>query len=64
VVALGEIREKDYNLNVTMYVAPKNEIERVDITATWQELSGVERELAEVTGKIEEYLRALGYLRQ
>ena len=64
VVALGEIREKDYNLNVTMYVAPKNETEHVDITATWQELSGVERELAEVTGKIEEYLRALGYLRQ
>lgn len=64
VVALGEIREKDYNLNVTMYVAPKNETEHVDITATWQELSGVERELAEVTGKIEEYLRELGYLRQ
>jgi len=58
-VALKEIEENDYNLNVTLYVFPEEEVEKIDIAQEWEELRKVEAELADVEKKIEVYLREL-----
>ena len=59
-VSIDEIKENDYNLNVTLYVFPEEEIEEIDITKEWQELRKIEDEIKEVEGKIEEYLKEVG----
>jgi len=56
IVSLDEIKENDYNLNVTLYVFPEEEIEEIDVTQEWQELQKIEKEIKEVEEKIEEYL--------
>jgi len=61
VVSLDEIKENDYNLNVTLYVFPKEEIEEIDVGKEWEELRYVEDEIGKVEGKIEEYLEELKY---
>ena len=61
VVNLDEIRANDYNLNVTLYVFPEEEIEEVDIAKEWKELMWIEKELSEVNKKIEAYLVDLDY---
>lgn len=59
-VGIEEIKENDYNLNVTLYVFPEEEVEEIDIAKEWQELRQLEGELAGVEGKIEGYLGELG----
>ncbi|MDO8885971.1 type I restriction-modification system subunit M [Candidatus Oleimmundimicrobium sp.] len=59
VVSLEEIKENDYNLNVTLYVFPEEEIEEIDVDKEWDELKILEGELAEVENKIEGYLEEL-----
>lgn len=61
VVPLDEIREKDYNLNVTLYVSPKEEVEEIDVAKEWEELRNIEEEIDRVEEKIEEYLQELKY---
>ncbi|MDI3475106.1 MAG: type restriction enzyme protein [Thermococcaceae archaeon] len=61
VVDLEEIKENDYNLNVTLYVFPMEEEEEIDVKAEWEELRKINEELAEVDERIEGYLRELGY---
>ncbi len=61
VVDLDEIKENDYNLNVTLYVFPMEEEEEIDVKAEWEELRKINEELAKVDEKIEGYLRELGY---
>ena len=61
VVSLDEIKENDYNLNVTLYVFPEEEIEKIDIAKEWKELMWIEKELSEVNKKIETYLTELEY---
>lgn len=58
VVPLSEIREKDYNLNVTLYVFPREEEEEIDLAKELEELQEIE--LRE-RGAME---RALGYVRE
>ncbi len=62
-VGLDEIKENDYNLNVTLYVFPIEEEEEIDVKAEWKELKGINGELARVDEEIEGYLRELGYWR-
>jgi len=62
VVPLEEIREKDYNLNVSLYVFPAEEEEQIDVAAEWQKLQALNRELQKVEGQIQGYLEELGYL--
>jgi len=57
VVSLDEVKENDYNLNVTLYVFPEEKAEEIDMAKEWEELRRVEKEIAEVEGKIEEYLK-------
>ncbi|MDI6715804.1 MAG: class I SAM-dependent DNA methyltransferase [Actinomycetota bacterium] len=59
VVSLDAIRENDYNLNVTLYVFPEEEVEQIDVYKEWEELAKIEDELAEVEKKIEGYLEEL-----
>jgi type I restriction enzyme M protein len=56
VVSLDEIKENDYNLNVTLYVFPRGEVEEIDIAEEWEELRGIEMEIAGVEERIQEYL--------
>lgn len=58
-VDLKEIKENDYNLNVTLYVFPIEEVEEIDVDKEWRELKSIEEEIAEVEGRIEEYLGEL-----
>jgi len=57
VVPIEKIRENDYNLNVTLYVYPKEEWEEIDVEKEWKELKKIEEELGEVEKRIEGYLR-------
>jgi len=59
VVSLDEIRENDYNLNVTLYVFPREEVEEIDVGREWKELHRIEHELADVEKRIEGYLREI-----
>ena len=59
VISKEKIKENDYNLNVTLYVFPQEEIEEIDVKKGWKELKEVEKEILKVEGKINEFLRAL-----
>lgn len=59
-VPLDEIKENDYNLNVTLYVFPEEEIEEIDVAREWEELRTIENEITDVEKKIERYLREIG----
>ena len=61
VVDVEEVRKNDYNLNVTLYVFPQEEVEEIDVAKEWEELREVEREIDEVERRIEEYLAELGF---
>jgi len=60
-VEIEKIKENDYNLNVTLYVFPEEEVEEIDVAKEWKELRQVEKELLEVEKKIEGYLKELEY---
>jgi len=59
-VPLSEIRENNYNLNVTLYVYPEEEIEQIDLAKEWKELNTIEEQLNTVEAKISGYLKELG----
>ncbi len=61
VVSLDEIRQNDYNLNISRYVGITKEAEVVDIGAVIQELRELEAERAELEAKMYGYLKELGY---
>jgi type I restriction enzyme M protein len=58
-VSLEEIRGKDYNLNVTLYVYPIEETEEISIMQEWNELKKLDEDIEKVTLKIEAYLKEL-----
>ena len=57
VVSLDEIKENDYNLNVTLYVFPEEKEEEIDVEREWEELNKTEEEIKEVNKKIERFLK-------
>lgn len=59
-VPMDEIKENDYNMNVTLYVFPEEEVEEIDVGKEWDELRAIEGEIAEIEGQIEEYLKEIG----
>jgi len=61
VVEIEKIKENDYNLNVTLYVFPEEEVEEINVAKEWEGLRKVERELVEIEKKIEGYLKELKY---
>jgi type I restriction enzyme M protein len=56
VVSLDEVRQNDYNLNVTLYVMSDEEGEQVDIAKEYKELKELERERQEIANKLEQHL--------
>ncbi|HAX61405.1 MAG TPA: restriction endonuclease subunit M, partial [Elusimicrobia bacterium] len=58
-VTLEEIKNNDYNLNVTLYVYPEEETEDIDVEIEWRELKTIEDESAALNKKIEGYLREI-----
>jgi type I restriction enzyme M protein len=56
-----DIRENDFNLNIPRYVDTYEEEAEIDIPAVQKEIEQLEGELAEVQGKMKEYLKELGY---
>lgn len=48
-----EIEENEYNLNVTLYVYPEEEIEEIDVMQEWKELKVIDKEIGDVDKKIE-----------
>jgi len=56
VVNIDEIKNNDYNLNVSLYVMPIEEKEEIDIFKEFSELEKLDREREEVKRKVEEYI--------
>ncbi|OIN99389.1 restriction endonuclease subunit M [Candidatus Desantisbacteria bacterium CG1_02_49_89] len=58
-VSLDEIKGNDYNLNVTLYVFPEEEVEQINIEKEWSELKSLESEIQATESKIEGYLKEI-----
>ena len=56
VVSIEEVRNNDYNLNVTLYVTPSEEKEEIDIFREFQELKELEKERQDIMTRIEQYI--------
>ncbi len=59
VVDLNEIKERDYNLNVTLYVSPLEEAESIDIFKEFSELEALEQKRQGIREKVKAYLSEL-----
>jgi type I restriction enzyme M protein len=59
IVGQDEIKENDFNLNVTLYVFPEKETETIDVLKEWEDLRLLEKESAEIEAKIEGYLKEI-----
>jgi type I restriction enzyme M protein len=55
-----EIAGNDYNLNIPRYVDTFEPEEAIDVAAVQKEIERIEAELAEVRGRMADYLRELG----
>ncbi len=60
VADFGEVKENDFNLNITRYVDTFEEEEPVDIEANLKELEELNPKLAELEKKMDGYLKMLG----
>ncbi|RLG23129.1 SAM-dependent DNA methyltransferase, partial [Methanosarcinales archaeon] len=56
VVPIEEIRENDYNLNVTLYVYPKEEEEKIDLAVELEEFRRIEAEEREAVQRAMKYI--------
>ncbi|MBN2797286.1 MAG: type I restriction-modification system subunit M [Clostridia bacterium] len=61
VVSLDEIRDNDYNLNISRYVDTTEEEETVDINAVARRISERESRLEASRDQINEFMRELGF---
>lgn len=59
-VSIEEIKNNDYNLNVTLYVFPEEAQEEIDASKEWEELRRIEEEITREEAKIEGYLKEIG----
>jgi len=59
VVTLDEVKRNDYNLNVTLYVAPKHEAEEIALEKELHELQEIERQAIEARSKAMLYMQQI-----
>lgn len=59
IVPIEEIKQNDYNLNVTLYVFPEEEEELIDIEKEWEELKKMGKQAEVLEEKIEGYLEEI-----
>ncbi|MCE4619394.1 MAG: SAM-dependent methyltransferase [Desulfurococcales archaeon] len=57
IATLKEVRENDYNLNVTLYVTPPLEAEEIDLEKELQELLEIEKQAVEARAKALQYIQ-------
>ncbi|MBL7060504.1 MAG: N-6 DNA methylase [Actinobacteria bacterium] len=58
-IGKGKIKENDYNLNVTLYAFPEEEVEEIDIVKEWRDIHKINEKLLETEKKIANYLDKL-----
>ena len=61
VVAVNEITENDFNLNISRYVDTAPEEEVIDVRHAVKELRDLEHKRKEIEDKMDRYLKELGY---
>jgi type I restriction enzyme M protein len=59
VVGLDEVKQNDYNLNVTLYVMTDEEEEQIDIVGEWEGVQDTDKELDLLKDKIGRYVKEL-----
>ena len=59
-VSLQEIKENDFNLNITRYVNLSKEEEQVDLEAVTKQLKECDGKIEEARGKLNVFLKELG----
>ena len=59
-VSLKEIRDNDYNLNITRYVSLAQEEVQIDLAENHKQLVGIEKSIKESKDKLNVYLKELG----
>ena len=57
---MDEIRENDYNLNISRYVSTAEPEQPVDLSATQRELNAIEQKINEAKDRHNRFLRELG----
>ncbi len=60
-VALDEIRENEYNLNIPRYIDITEPEEPIDVQETIEELNNLKKEYEKIESKVRGYLRELHY---
>lgn len=56
IIGKEKIKENDYNLNVTLYVYPEEEVEEINIAKEWKDINDINQKLSETEKKIANYL--------
>ena len=59
-VSLKEIRDNDYNLNITRYVSLAQEEEQVDLEANHERLTQINADIEKSKKELNKYLKELG----
>jgi type I restriction enzyme M protein len=59
-VSLKELKDNDYNLNITRYVSLAQEEPQVDLAANHAQLTKIEADIKSSTEKLNSYMRELG----
>ena len=62
VVPLAEIKQNDWNLNISRYVDTSEEEERIDVAGAVRKLREVEQDRAAAEATMNRYLAELGYV--
>ncbi len=52
-VEFAEIKENDFNLNVSLYVYPEENLENIDVQQEWSALQKIQNEIKEATQELE-----------
>ncbi|KKB34134.1 type I restriction-modification system subunit M [Bacillus thermotolerans] len=60
VVSLSDIKDNDYNLNITRYIDKSEEEEQVDLAAVLRDIKELEANKADIKSKLSGYLKELG----
>lgn len=61
VVTLDEIKENDYNLNISRYIDKSVEEESIDISAVLSDIQELESKRSDTKAKLNSYLQELGF---
>ncbi len=59
-VSLSEIKENDFNLNITRYVNLSKEEEQIDLLEVNKQLQAIEKEIKQARDRHNEFLKELG----